>query len=198
LGPHLVVVTGVQGTGKSTVADAAAEVLGSSVLSHDWAMSGLRPYPQLQAALDAMDPPGHGPVGWSVLFALARAELRWGRSVVVDGVARRREMALARKLAAEEGASMLVIETTCTDPGLHRRRIDGRTRAIPDWYELEWDDVERSRARWEALDDADLVLDAAQPWVENHVLLQALLSSKGLWQQSVTTDVGIQLPGSPP
>jgi hypothetical protein len=87
-------------------------------------------------------------------------------------------MALARDLAAEEGVSMLVSETTCTDPDLHRQRIDGRTRAIPDWYELELDHVKRSRARWEPLDDADLVLDAAEPWVENHTRLQALLSDR--------------------
>jgi hypothetical protein len=28
------------------------------------------------AALDGMDPPGHRPVGWSIPFALARAQLR--------------------------------------------------------------------------------------------------------------------------
>lgn len=43
----LVAVTGVPGTGKSAVADAAGQLLGAAVFAHDWAMSGLRPYPEL-------------------------------------------------------------------------------------------------------------------------------------------------------
>ena len=53
----LVLVTGLPATGKSTMAEAAADILGAPVLAHDWAMSGLRPYPEIQRALDAMDPP---------------------------------------------------------------------------------------------------------------------------------------------
>ncbi len=86
--PLLVLVTGVPGTGKSTVAEQAAARLGCTVLGHDWVMSGLRPYAELQRALDGMRPPGHGVVGWSVLSALARSEIRQCASVVLDGVAR--------------------------------------------------------------------------------------------------------------
>ena len=68
-GALLVLVTGLPGTGKSTMADVAAGELGAPALGHDWAMSGLRPYPELQHALDAMDPPGHRAVGWSLLWA---------------------------------------------------------------------------------------------------------------------------------
>ena len=84
----LVLVTGLPGTGKSTMAEIASRELGAPVLGHDWAMSGLRPYPEMQRALDAMDPPGHRGVGWSLLWALARSQLRRGSSVVLDGVAR--------------------------------------------------------------------------------------------------------------
>ena len=63
------------------------------MLGHDWAMSGLRPYQELQDALDAMEPSGHRVVGWSILHALAAAQLGARRSVVLDGVARRSEIA---------------------------------------------------------------------------------------------------------
>ena len=86
--PLLVLVTGLPGTGKSTMADVAAVAFGAPVLGHDWAMSGLRPYPELQTALDAMGLRGHRGVGWSILSALARSQLRHGRPVVLDGVAR--------------------------------------------------------------------------------------------------------------
>ncbi len=47
--PVLVLVTGLPGTGKSSVADVVASELNAAVLAHDWAMSALRPYPELRA-----------------------------------------------------------------------------------------------------------------------------------------------------
>jgi predicted kinase len=155
----LVVVTGLQATGKSTLAEIAAERLGASVLAHDWAMSGLRPYPEIQTTLDRMDPPGHRRVGWSILWALARAQLREGRSVVLDAVARAPEIDASRKLANEEGASSLVVMTSCADVGVHRTRVEGRERHIPNWYELDWNHVQKSRNAWVDLDDVDLTLE---------------------------------------
>jgi predicted kinase len=176
-GRLLVLVTGVPGTGKSTVADAAGRQIGAAVLAHDWAMSGLRPYPELQQALDEMDPLGHRVVGWSILAALARAELRRGRAVVLDGVARREEIALCRQLADEEGARMVLVATGCSDADLHRQRIEGRQRLIPGWYELTWDGVARALAGWEAPVAADLALDAARPWEGNAAQLREVIDA---------------------
>jgi len=44
-------------------------------------------------------------VGWSLLWALARSQLRLGSPVVLDGVARAPRVAGTRRLAAEEGAA---------------------------------------------------------------------------------------------
>ena len=106
--PILVLVTGLQGTGKSTVAGMVAKLLGAPLMDHDWAMSGLRPFPEVEATLDAMDPPGHGRVGWSLLEAMAQSHLRRGSSVVLDGVARAPQVEALRLLAAETGSSVLV------------------------------------------------------------------------------------------
>lgn len=70
------------------MAEVAARALGAPVLAHDWAMSGLRPFPEMQRALDDMGVVGHRSVGWSILWSLARSQLRLGSSVVLDGVAR--------------------------------------------------------------------------------------------------------------
>jgi predicted kinase len=107
--PILVLVTGLQGSGKSTIAEIAANLLGAPLIAHDWAMSGLRPFPEIQATLEAMDPPAHGRVGWSLLRALSQSELRRGSSVVLDGVARAPQVETLRLLAADEGARFLVI-----------------------------------------------------------------------------------------
>ena len=143
------------------MADVAAAELGAPVLGHDWAMSGLRPYPELQEALDAMALRGHRGVGWSILWALARSQLRRGRPVVLDGVARAPEVARCRALARDEGAPSVVVMTACSDAELHRSRIEGRQRGIPGWYELDW----------EALDDVDVVLDAAATVAQNTAML---------------------------
>jgi predicted kinase len=173
----LVLVTGVPGTGKSTMADAAARALGAPVLSHDWAMSGLRPYPALQDALDAMEPSGHRAVGWSLLWSLARSQLRRRLPVVLDGVARQPEVSGTRALADEEKARCLVVMTSCADADVHRARVEGRTRRIPNWYELDWEHVARARTAWEPPADVDVVLEATEPLAANTASLRSALAA---------------------
>jgi predicted kinase len=160
--PILVLVTGLQGTGKSTVAGSVADILGAPVIAHDWAMSGLRPFPELQEAMDTMEPPGHGRVGWSLLRAVGRSQLRCGSSVILDGVARAPQVEKLRLLAEEEGAQFFAIMTECSDPDLHRFRVESRDRGIPDWYELDWSHVERSRKSWDPSMAVNLKVDTFQ------------------------------------
>ena len=174
----LVLITGLPGTGKSTMADVAGRALGAPVLAHDWAMSGLRPYPELQDALDTMGVRGHRGVGWSLLWALARSQLRLGTSVVLDGVARDADVEGTRLVARDEGAGSVAILTSIRDAELHRSRVEGRQRLIPDWYELDWDHVARARASWVPPADVDLVLEAADPVEDNAARLLALLRSR--------------------
>ena len=174
---HIVLITGLPGSGKSTMAEVAGRALDAPVLAHDWAMSGLRPYPELQDALDTMGVRGHRGVGWSLLWALARSQLRLGSSVVLDGVARDPDVEGTRLVAREEGARSVVILTSVHDVELHRSRVEGRQRLIPDWYELDWDHVGRARASWVPPADVDLVLEAANPVEENADRLQVLLRS---------------------
>jgi predicted kinase len=174
----VVLITGLPGSGKSTMAKVAGQALGAPVLGHDWAMSGLRPFPEVQGALDTMGPRGHRGVGWSLLWALARSQLRLGSSVVLDGVAREPEVEGTRQVALEEGAGSLVVMTSCPDAGLHRSRVEGRQRRIPNWYELDWDHVERARSSWVPPGGLDLVLNADEPADDNADMLRALLAAR--------------------
>jgi predicted kinase len=173
----LVLVTGLPGTGKSTMAEVAARALGAPILGHDWAMSGLRPFRELEQALDDIGFAGRRAVGWSILWSLAREQLRLGSSVVLDGVARQPEVVRTREVAEEERVESLVLMTACEDATVHRSRVEGRQRGIPDWYELDWDHVAQARASWQAPSDVDLVLPATVSMEDNANRVQSALAA---------------------
>ena len=114
-------------------------------------------------------------MGWSLLWQFAQAQLRAGRSVVLDGVARDDEVAETRILAAQHGARCVVVLTSCADPRLHRTRMEGRQRGIPGWPELDWANVAAFRERWVPPADVDLMVDASDGLEANIEELLVLL-----------------------
>ena len=88
--------------------------------------------------------------------------------MVLDGLARDGEINSVRELASELDVRSLVVLTTCHDREIQKARIEGRTRGIPGWHELTWEQVERSRRGWVQPRDVDVVLDETRP-IEVHV-----------------------------
>jgi hypothetical protein len=91
-----------------------------------------------------------------------------------------------RAAGAARRAAFYVIECTCDDESLHRRRIDGRVRGIAGWYELDWADVKRTRDSYEPLTCAKLAVDAGASLDEN---LQQVRAHLGI-DKDPTTPTG--------
>ena len=130
--PPLVVLGGLPGTGKSTVASVLARRIGAMHLRIDTIEQAMRDAGQTVV----------GPEGYLVARDVARENLRLGLSVIVDAV---NPIAYTRELwpdvAAATAARLVEIELVCSDTGEHRRRVETRTvdvdrLSLPTWQEV--------------------------------------------------------------
>lgn len=72
-------------------------------------------------------------------------------------------------------ASVFVVLTSCSEVPVHRTRVQGRSRLIPGWHELTWDNVNHFLDTWVAPSNVDLHLDAANSLQGNLAQLLAAL-----------------------
>lgn len=126
--PRLIVLSGLPGTGKSTIARGVAAAIGAAWIRIDSIEQALR------AAGLAV-----GEAGYAVGYPLAADQLRVGCDVVADSV---NPLAITRDawcdVAAAAGAALLEVELVCSDAAEHRRRVEGRRADVagldlPDW-----------------------------------------------------------------
>ena len=134
-------------------------------------MSGLRAIPEVWADIE-LPVDRQRRVGWNLLSRIAEQQLRSGRSCVLDLVAHERPRVEWEVLAERYGARFGVVECFCSDEQVHRSRIEGRQRGIPEWYELDWAHVARGRKRYVPLAEPKVVLDAVDDPVENLALVR--------------------------
>ena len=160
--PWLVLVTGPPASGKSTLAEALASRLSACVLGWDWAMGALTPLPGVWDCVQSLMPEEYRRVGWSVMWSLAEAQLRAGRPVILDGVARDPEVRGTRALATRTGARSCVVALSCSNAARRRTRVDDRRRGIPGWHELTVEHVDDAHRRWVVPAGVDVSLDTSQ------------------------------------
>jgi len=170
LEPILVIFTGVPGTGKTTLADHAAQWLRAPLFSKD----------ELEVTLWRSGIGRDANSGWAayeLLTTLAIAQLRHRQSAILDSVATlERIRSPWRALAAEFAVPLRIVETTCTDEAIHCSRLSLRQRGIPGWPELTWDEAMRIARNFEPWTDERLVLDAIEPLDRNLSALRAYLT----------------------
>ncbi|MET7550794.1 ATP-binding protein [Streptomyces sp. NPDC005078] len=149
----LIAMVGLPGVGKSSVAEALGRKLNAPVVSVD----------PIEAAMwragVARDQPT-GLAAYVVAEAVADGVLGMDQTVIVDAVnAVEAARGQWRSLADRHGVPAVFIEVVCSDPVVHRRRLESRSRGIEGFAEPTWEVVERLREEFVSWTDHRLVLD---------------------------------------
>ena len=170
---QLIVLTGLPGTGKSTIAEAVARELKIPVFAKDWLEATLR-----RSEFRTGDETKNlGFAAYELLTMLAERQLMLNQSVILDSVASMENIrAQWRELAKKYGARWRVIECVWSNENAHRAFLAQRNRYIPGWHELEWKDVERVKTYYAKWNEERLVLDAANIVQENMAAALAYLN----------------------
>jgi len=156
----LVVMSGLPGTGKSTLAEALAEALAWPVFSVDPIESAL-----LRSGLERSFETGLA--AYWVAEVLADEQLKRGLSVIVDAVnAVREAQTMWLNLARKRCVSLRLIECVVAE-AVHQQRIETRVRGMHGIPEVSWQDVEKRRRAYAPWTEEHLVLDTAQPHSDN-------------------------------
>lgn len=162
----LVVLSGLPGVGKTTIARELAARLGAVHVRIDSIEQALR---HARVTVEGE--------GYAVAYAVAEDNLRLGRIVVADCVnpwpLTRNDW---RSVAERAGVRMLDIELVCSDSDEHKRRIESRSADIAGHVLPTWEDVVARDYR--AWDREHLVLDTARLDVEQSVqTIQAAMTA---------------------
>lgn len=164
----LVVVGGLPGTGKTTIAREIAGRLGATYLRIDTIEQAIRS--TLGLGKDV------GPAGYAVAYAIGEDNLALGRSVVADCVNPLPVTRDAwRQVSRQFNSAILEVELICSDTTEHRRRVETRTTDIMGLPAPTWTDVigrnyqppsvpilQIDPAQVSAMEAAKLILDAVE------------------------------------
>src|SRR3954451_8870470 len=158
--PVLVVVGGLPGTGKSTLAEHLARQVHAPYLRVDRIEQALVAYSSLTHPV--------GVAGYAVAYALAGEQLALGLDVIVECV---NPLAATRDgwvgTARAAGAGIVEVEMVCSDPAEHRLRVETRASDVEGLVKPTWTEV--VEREYEAWTRPHVVLDSAHAPVADAV-----------------------------
>jgi predicted kinase len=157
----LVVMSGLPGVGKSTLADELGRRLPACVVSVD---------PVEDAMLRAGLPQSFetGVAAYEVCGTIATRQLTLGLNVIADA-ANHLEIARDtwRRAASSAATTLRVVHVICSDERTHRRRLAHRERGLSHYPEPTWSDIERRQLETEPWSEEHLIVDSVDPLDEN-------------------------------
>ncbi|MFZ0667086.1 MAG: ATP-binding protein [Acidimicrobiales bacterium] len=168
-------MTGLPGTGKSTIAEALGRRIGSPVFAGDWLLGAMKP----SGVLSTVDSSTVIDLSDRLLWTLVQRQLTLEQSAIVDTLINDEVVGAWAAGVAEFGARFRVVECVCADEGVHRERVEGRRRNIPGWHEIDWDHVERMRDEFPTPGVPHLTIDALNSVDENLVEVLAYIYGRG-------------------
>lgn len=168
--PILIVLSGLPGTGKTTIAKAFVAKHSAVYVRVD----------EIEHALKRGSGTDVGPAGYEVAFAVASSNLDMGNVVVADSVnpvpeSREGWRSVARRFA---GAGIVEVEIVCSDVDEHRRRVETRRPDIDGFKLPTWSAVtSRNYIPWNT---PRLIIDTAQISVEVAIsLIEVEMQARG-------------------
>lgn len=171
--PVLIIMVGLVGTGKTTVANAIAQRLGAAVISTDVVRKTLAGIPLAEHRFDEMNTGIYSPAfsrkTYNAAFDHAGKLLARGKSVVMDATfLQRSSRKRARDLAQRMSSAFVAIECILPED-VARARLEKRlTEASPS--DGRWEIYVRQKASFrpasELPEDQHVIVDTSGPWIE--------------------------------
>jgi predicted kinase len=156
----LIIIGGLPGTGKTTIARELAHQLGAVHLRIDSIEQAIWDSGVVSRSLND--------AGYRVGYAIAEDNLRIGRTVIADSV---NPLPLTRdawvEVANRAQVSAIEIEVKCSNTSEHRHRVENRMADIPGLRLPTWQEVvSRDYHPW---DREHVVIDTASRSVEQNI-----------------------------
>lgn len=152
---NIILVSGLPGSGKSTVSESLAEKLKLPLFSVDPIESSI-----IKSGINKSFETGLA--AYLVAETLAWEQLKCNNSVIIDAVNSVKEARNIWKSLSEQTNSKLIIIECTLEEKIHKERIESRVRNMHGMSEISWEDVQKRRKEYLPWTEERLILNTAE------------------------------------